>query len=74
MSLAGAAITAWNRGRSRTLSLASAALVTAGAVSARWSVFKAGRQSAADPSQTVTPQRERVRSGATRGSARMAAR
>jgi hypothetical protein len=40
-----------------------AALVTAGAVLERWSVFTAGSQSAADPRATVDPQRARMAAG-----------
>jgi hypothetical protein len=36
------------------------ALVCAGELCLRWSVFKAGFQSARDPKYTVKPQRERV--------------
>jgi hypothetical protein len=42
--------------RSRT----GGALITAGAILTRWSVFRAGFQSAADPSATVVPQRARL--------------
>jgi Polysulphide reductase, NrfD len=37
-----------------------AALITTGAILTRWSVFRAGFQSAADPRATVVPQRARV--------------
>ncbi len=37
------------------------ALILAGAACERWSVFKAGFQSARDPKYTVMPQRERLR-------------
>jgi hypothetical protein len=36
------------------------ALMLAGAVFERWSVFRAGFQSARDPKYTVMPQRERL--------------
>jgi hypothetical protein len=36
------------------------ALITAGAILTRWSVFRAGFQSAADPDATVVPQRARL--------------
>jgi hypothetical protein len=36
-------------------------MVLAGAALERWSVFKAGFQSARDPKYTVIPQRERLR-------------
>ena len=44
--------------------------VAMGAISARWSVFKAGFQSAADPKYVVLPQRSRIRRGEQRGAAR----
>ena len=37
------------------------ALVLGGELALRWSVFKAGFQSARDPRYTVVPQRERLR-------------
>jgi hypothetical protein len=38
-------------------------LVLAGELALRWSVFKAGFQSAQDPRYTVIPQRERLAGG-----------
>jgi DMSO reductase anchor subunit len=46
--------------QSRAAAVGGAALVTAGAVLARWSVFRAGFQSAKDPRHTVAPQRRRL--------------
>lgn len=47
--------------RSRSaLSVAGGALLLAGSVCKRWSVFKAGFQSAEDPGQTVRTQREQM--------------
>ena len=43
------------------MAAAGGALVLAGEVALRWSVFKAGFQSARDPKYTVVPQRERLR-------------
>jgi hypothetical protein len=49
------------RGRkSRPAAMAGSALLLAGELALRWSVFKAGFQSARDPKYTVVPQRERV--------------
>jgi formate-dependent nitrite reductase membrane component NrfD len=45
------------------LSVAGGALLLAGSVCKRWSVFKAGFQSADDPTQTVRTQRERIARG-----------
>jgi hypothetical protein len=44
--------------------------VLAGAVCERWSVFKAGFQSARDPGYTTRPQRTRVEGGRGRGASR----
>jgi formate-dependent nitrite reductase membrane component NrfD len=59
LTLGGAAVLAVGR-RSRAASAAGGALVLAGEVALRWSVFKAGFQSARDPKYTVIPQRRRV--------------
>jgi DMSO reductase anchor subunit len=45
--------------RSRGLTRLGSALALAGSMCGRWTVFKAGSQSAADPKYTVVPQRER---------------
>lgn len=47
-------------GRRRAATLAGAALVTAGSVCLRWSVYRAGFASASDPKYTVKPQRQRL--------------
>ena len=70
MTTAGAAAIAVRGSRSRAVALAGAALVTAGSVCERWSVFKAGLQSAARPDDTLVDQRERVERGDTRGAVR----
>ncbi|MDP9476822.1 MAG: polysulfide reductase, partial [Actinomycetota bacterium] len=70
LSGVGAAVTAFaGLRKSRAASVAGGALVLAGAACERWSVFKAGFQSARDPKYTVMPQRERLRKrdGARRG-------
>ena len=59
-TLGGAAVLAAFGPKSRVSSAAGGALVLAGEVALRWSVFKAGFQSARDPKYTVLPQRERV--------------
>jgi formate-dependent nitrite reductase membrane component NrfD len=58
-SVAGAAVLA-AAGRRRPAALAGAALVLAGSLLERWSVFRAGFQSARDPRYTVAPQRART--------------
>jgi formate-dependent nitrite reductase membrane component NrfD len=66
-TVAGATILARAGAKSRGAAIAGSALVLAGAVATRWSVFKAGFQSAEDPKYTVEPQRERVRKKEARG-------
>ena len=48
------------RGRAPRRHGAGGALMLAGAMATRWSVYKAGFQSAADPKYVVEPQRARV--------------
>jgi hypothetical protein len=55
---------------SRVAAAVAGTLLLAGALSARWSVFKAGFSSARDPRFVVGPQRDRVRSGERSGAAR----
>jgi formate-dependent nitrite reductase membrane component NrfD len=55
----GAALLATRGRRSRGAAVAGSALVLAGELALRYSVFKAGFQSARDPRYTVIPQRER---------------
>ena len=59
LSAAGAALVGLG-GRRRNVPVAGAALVLAGEVCLRWSVFRAGFQSARDPKYTVEPQRRRL--------------
>jgi hypothetical protein len=59
LSLAGAAILGL-AGRRRAGATVGGGLLLAGEVCLRWSVFKAGFQSARDPRYTVEPQRERA--------------
>jgi DMSO reductase anchor subunit len=70
LTLAGGAVTAV-AGRSRARGRGAAALLTAGAVLERWSVFVAGSQSAVDPRATVDPQRERIADGGGHGALRI---
>jgi hypothetical protein len=59
------------RGRqSRGAAVAGGVLLNAGSFCLRWSVFRAGVQSAEDKAQTVGPQRARIESGQTRGAER----
>jgi formate-dependent nitrite reductase membrane component NrfD len=59
-TLGGAVLLAGPGRRSRLAAAAGGALVLAGEVAVRWSVFKAGFQSARDPKYTVEPQRARA--------------
>jgi len=59
-SLGGAALLATGGRRRRLAAVAGGALLLAGEAALRWSVFKAGFQSARDPEYTVAPQRERA--------------
>ena len=59
-TIGGAALLATSGRRSRLAAAAGGALVLTGEVALRWSVFKAGFQSARDPKYTVVPQRERL--------------
>jgi formate-dependent nitrite reductase membrane component NrfD len=57
---AGAGILATRARRSRAALVGGSALLLAGELALRWSVFRAGFQSARDPRYTVVPQRQRV--------------
>jgi hypothetical protein len=58
-SAAGGALLATGGRRSRAAAAAGGLLVLAGGMALRWSVFRAGFQSARDPRYTIIPQRER---------------
>jgi formate-dependent nitrite reductase membrane component NrfD len=70
LTAAGALLIAGRASRSRSAAVAGGAMVLAGAICERWSVFKAGFQSARDPKYTVGPQRKRITGGRTRGASR----
>jgi formate-dependent nitrite reductase membrane component NrfD len=59
LTSAGAAVLATRGRRSRGAAVAGSALVLAGGLALRWSVFRAGFQSARDPRYTVIPQKQR---------------
>jgi hypothetical protein len=61
-------------GRARPAAVAAGALLSAGALLTRWSIYRAGAESAADPRATVAPQRERIAAGETPGSVRVTVR
>ncbi len=56
----GAALMAFGGRRRRPAAVAAGAFILAGAALARWSVFRAGFESARDPRYTVLAQRERL--------------
>jgi formate-dependent nitrite reductase membrane component NrfD len=66
-SAAGAGLLAALGGRSRGAAVAGSSLVLAGGLALRWSVFRAGSQSARDPRYTIVPQRRRLEERAARG-------
>ena len=59
-TVAGSALLALRGKRSRAAAVAGGSLILAGELALRWSVFKAGFQSARDPRYTVLPQKERL--------------
>ena len=59
LSGVGAAVVALGARRRRPAAVGGGAMILAGAVLERWSVFRAGFQSARDPKYTVLPQRRR---------------
>ena len=69
LTAAGATLVAARGARSRVAAGAGGALLLAGAVCERWSVFRAGFESARDPVYTVAPQRRRIDQGHARGGA-----
>jgi formate-dependent nitrite reductase membrane component NrfD len=66
LSVAGAALLARRGGKSRAAAVAGGAMVCAGELCLRWSVFKAGFQSARDPKYVVESQRQRIRQDGTK--------
>ncbi len=70
----GALLVAGAGRRSRAAAVAGGATVLAGAAAARFSIFRAGFQSASDPAYTVAPQRARIAAGEARGASRRSPR
>jgi hypothetical protein len=60
LTVAGSVVLAAAGRRSRGAAAAGSALMLAGGLALRWSVFKAGFQSARDPKYTVVPQKQRA--------------
>jgi hypothetical protein len=71
---AGVALIATRAAHSRPAAIAGGALISAGALAERFTVFRAGTRSAERPSDTVDPQRERIDRGTARGAARTSPR
>ena len=69
LGAAGAALLAARGSRSRAAALAGSALVASGSLAERWSTFRAGFQSAANPKYVVGQQRRRIERGEARGRA-----
>ena len=69
-TVVGAAVMLRRGAASRPAAIAAGALLCAGALSARWSIYKAGFQSAWDPKYVVGPQRAMVARGERAGAAR----
>ena len=67
---AGTALMVSRGHRSRLAAAAAAGLMLTGAIATRWSIYKAGFASAADPKYVVGPQRAGIRAGARAGAAR----
>jgi hypothetical protein len=66
----GAGLLLARGGTSRAASAVAGALLCAGALSSRWSTFRAGFQSAADPRYVIGPQRGAIERGEREGAAR----
>jgi Polysulphide reductase, NrfD len=60
LGVAGAVLLAARGRRSRAAAAAGGALILGSSLALRWSVFKAGFQSARDPKYTVIPQKQRA--------------
>jgi len=67
LTATGAGVLALEAGRWRPAAIAGAGMIFSGAFAERWSVFRAGFQSASSPRAVIGPQRERIRTGAARG-------
>lgn len=72
--LSGAVLLRRRGGRSRAAAVAAGALLSAGALATRWSVFRAGFDSAGDPKYVVGPQRRAIARGERKGAARRQSR
>jgi hypothetical protein len=69
LSAVGAGLLAARGARSRPAAMTGSALLLGGGLAQRWSVFRAGFQSASDPKYVVGQQRRRIERGEARGHA-----
>jgi uncharacterized membrane protein YebE (DUF533 family) len=72
LATTGALLLATKGRKSRGAAVLGGALVCAGELSLRWSVYKAGFQSARDPKYTVEPQRQRIAERGTKATTKLA--
>lgn len=72
--ISGSALMLRGGSRSRIAAVSGATLLLGGALSARWSVFKAGFNSVADPKYVVRSQRRRMQQGEGLGASRTRSR
>jgi formate-dependent nitrite reductase membrane component NrfD len=72
LTVAGTVVVAGLARRGRAPAAVGGGLLLAGALCERWSIFRAGFQSAADPSFVVEPQRAAIDAGDRRGAVRRA--
>ena len=69
-TLSGAALMLRRGASSRPAAITAGGLLCAGALSARWSIYRAGFQSASDPKYVVGPQRGMIERGERSGASR----
>jgi hypothetical protein len=67
---AGSVLVAVRGGSSRVAAATGGALMLAGGLAARWSIYRAGFDSVSDPQYVLGPQRAGIRAGDRRGAAR----
>lgn len=72
LATAGALLLATKGRRSRSAAALGGTLVCAGEICLRWSVYKAGFQSARDPKYVVAPQRQRIAERGTKATTKLA--
>jgi hypothetical protein len=70
----GSVLLARRGATSRAAAVTAGSLLGAGALCARWTIFKAGLQSAADPKYVVGPQRQAIERGERKGASRSSAK